>query len=309
MNSPGAALVGATVSALCLAMTACGSGDDEGAEAGSSSSPPAASATTTATAGSASDQSVSPSPPDGGIDASYSVGDYELHLTCVGPASPGRPTIVYLHGLGGAGGDVDEALAPDLAERGRLCTYDRVNVGGSGAESSTHTGADSVKNLHRLLAAAEVPPPYHLVGFSFGGLIASMYAGTYPGDVEGVLLIDSSLPTDAEVDALIPAELREKVMREQQANGERVDFYATLDEAGALLGSVPDIPITYLAARPVALPPYWPVQRMRALIAAKQREFVDRFPQGRLVAVRSSHDIDLEQPELVIAELDRILDR
>jgi hypothetical protein len=30
-------------------------------------------------------------------------------------------------------------------------------------------------------------------------------------------------------------------------------------------------------------------------------------PNGRLVEVRSSHDIDLEQPELVLKEPDRIL--
>ncbi|MFC7360201.1 alpha/beta fold hydrolase [Nocardioides astragali] len=254
-----------------------------------------------------SDGSGAPSSADGGIDASYSVGDYELHLTCVGAASAEGPTIVYLHGLGGDGGDVNEALAPELAERGRLCTYDRVNVGLSGREDAQHTGVDSVEDLHTLLTAVDVPPPYLLVGFSFGGLIASMYAGTYPDDIEGVLMIDSSLPTDAEVDALIPPDERAQVIQDQQANGERVDFYATLTEATALVDSVPDVPITYLAARPVGLPPDWPVRRMRALISANQREFVDQFPQGRLVPVRSSHDIDLEQPELVIDEVDRLL--
>jgi pimeloyl-ACP methyl ester carboxylesterase len=250
----------------------------------------------------------SQSPPGGGIDASFDVGDYELQLGCVGAESPGAPTIVYLHGLGGGGSDVHEALAPGLAERGRLCTYDRVNVGLSGRQTKPHTGADSVEDLHALLTAAEVRPPYLMLGFSFGGLIAAMYAGTYPADVMGVLMLDSSLPTDAQVDALIPRALRQQVVLEQQANAERVDFYATLDEAEALMGSVPEIPITYLAARPVELPPTWPVQRMRSVIAANQREFVERFPQGRLLPVRSSHDIDLEQPELVIAETDRILD-
>jgi pimeloyl-ACP methyl ester carboxylesterase len=134
-----------------------------------------------------------------------------------------------------------------------------------------------------------------------------MYAGSYPDDVEGVLLIDSSLPTDAEVDRMIPGDMRAAVIEEQQANGERVDFYTSREQAAALVDSVPDIPITYLAARPVDLPPEWPVRRMRVLISAKQREFVDRFPKGRLVLVRTSHDIDLEQPEVVIDELDRIL--
>jgi hypothetical protein len=35
--------------------------------------------------------------------------------------------------------------------------------------------------------------------------------------------------------------------------------------------------------------------------------FTKAVPNGRLVEVRSSHDIDLEQPALVIKELDRIL--
>jgi pimeloyl-ACP methyl ester carboxylesterase len=214
---------------------------------------------------------------------------------------------VYLHGLGGRGDDVNEALGADLVERGRLCTYDRLNVGRSGLDPGRHTGADSVADLHALLGAADVRPPYLLVGFSFGGLIASMYAGTHPDDVTGVLMLDSSLPTDDEIDALIPPDARATVVAEQQANGEHVDFYGTLDEARALLGSMPDIPVTYLAARPVDLPPEWPVRRMRRQIWLKQQEFVERFPQGRLVPVESSHDIDLERPDLVIAELDRIL--
>ena len=46
---------------------------------------------------------------------------------------------------------------------------------------------------------------------------------------------------------------------------------------------------------------------MRSLIRANQAAFVDRFPQGRLVRVTSSHDIDLDRPELVIAEAEKIL--
>jgi pimeloyl-ACP methyl ester carboxylesterase len=281
---------------LALLASGCssgGAGDDESARAASSPDESAASAPSTA---------------DGEIDASFTVGEYELHLSCLGDGSSGAPTIVYLHGLGGQGRDVHEALAPELVERARLCTYDRVNVGLSGRSAGRHTGANSVEELHRLLAAADVRPPYLLLGFSFGGLIAAMYAGTYPAEVAGLLMLDSSLPTDAEIDALIPAEERREVVQGQQANFEAVDFYATLDEAKALVDRIPDVPVTYLAARPVELPPAWPVKQMRDLMAAKQQEFVERLPQGRLVPVRSSHDIDLERPEVVVAEVDRILD-
>jgi hypothetical protein len=46
---------------------------------------------------------------------------------------------------------------------------------------------------------------------------------------------------------------------------------------------------------------------MQAFIAAKQVQFIKTIPNGRLVEVQSSHDIDLEKPELVIQEVQSIL--
>jgi pimeloyl-ACP methyl ester carboxylesterase len=214
---------------------------------------------------------------------------------------------VYLHGLGGDGSDV-ASINTRLAGRVRVCTYDRLNVGRSDKAEGRHTGADSVRDLHALLEAARVPGPYLLVGFSFGGLLAIMYAGSYPDQVMGLLSLDGSLPTDDEVDRLIPAAERAEVMAEQERNQESVDFYRTVDQAKALVAKVPDVPVTYMAARPVELPPNWPVKRMRAFIASKQAQFAGTFAKGRLVEVQSSHDIDLDKPELVIQEVERILE-
>ena len=243
----------------------------------------------------------------GEIDGSFDVGGHKLHLRCEGKGSSGSPTVVYLHGLGGDGSDIKSINTP-LASRTRVCTYDRLNVGRSDRAEGRHTGADSVRDLHTLLDAAAVPGPYLLVGFSFGGLLAIMYAATYPDQVMGLVSLDGSLPTDDQVDQLIPADERTQVMAEQEGNQESVDFYRTTDQAKALVAKVPDVPVTYLAARPVELPPNWPVERMRAFIRTKQVQFAKAVPQGRLVEVQSSHDIDLEQPELVIKEINRILE-
>jgi pimeloyl-ACP methyl ester carboxylesterase len=242
----------------------------------------------------------------GEIDGSFDVGGHKLHLRCEGKGSPGSPTVVYLHGLGGDGSDVTSISAP-LAGQTRVCTYDRVNVGRSDSDAGRRTGAGSVRDLHALLDAAGVAGPYLLVGFSFGGLLAIMYAGTYPDQVMGLLSLDGSLPTDDEVDQLIPKDERAQAIAEQEANQERVEFYRTVDEAKPLVARVPDVPVTYMAARPVDLPPTWPVKRMKALIRAKQVQFTKAVPQGRLVEVQSSHDIDLERPDLVIKEINRIL--
>jgi hypothetical protein len=124
----------------------------------------------------------------------------------------------------------------------------------------------------------------------------------------GLVSLDGSLPTDDQVDQLIPKDEREQVMAEQEGNQESVEFYRTTDEAKPLVTKVPDVPVTYLAARPVELPPNWPVKKMQAFIAAKQLQFTKAVPNGRLIEVQSSHDIDLEQPELVIKEINRVLE-
>jgi pimeloyl-ACP methyl ester carboxylesterase len=278
-----------TISVLAVLLASC-SGAGDGADKTTTQAP----ATTQAAA-------------TGNIDASFDVGGHKLHLRCEGTSASGSPTVVYLHGLGGDGSDVKSISTP-LASQTRVCTYDRLNVGRSDRAEGRHTGADSVQELHTLLAAAKVPEPYLLVGFSFGGLLAIMYAGTYPDQVMGLVSLDGSLPTDDQVDQLIPKDEREQVMAEQEGNQESVDFYRTTDEAKPLVAMVPDVPVTYLAARPVELPPNWPVKKMQAFIAAKQAQFTKAVPNGRLVEVQSSHDIDLEQPELVVKEINRVLE-
>ena len=239
----------------------------------------------------------------GTIDGLFDVGGHQLYLACQGS---GSPTLVYLHGLGDDSEGAASIYAP-LTDRARVCVYDRANVGKSGSEPGRHTGADSVRELHALLDAAAVRGPYLLVGWSFGGLLATMYAGTYPDQVMGMLLLDSTLPTNDELQALVPKDERARAVAEVEANPERVEVYRTLDQAKALVGKVPDVPVTYMAAEPVELPPTWPVERMRAFFRTQRSEFVSRFPQGRLVRVKSSHDIASELPDRVLQEAEKLL--
>ena len=79
-------------------------------------------------------------------------------------------------------------------------------------------------------------------------------------------------------------------MAEQEGNQEHVDFYQHPEPGRPLVAKVPDVPVTYLAARPVELPANWPVEKMRAFIQAKQVQFTNAVPDGRLVsAVLARH--------------------
>ncbi len=51
------------------------------------------------------------------------------------------------------------------------------------------TPKEAIADLHTLLAAAKIPGPYVIVGYSYGGLIVRLYASTYRKEVAGVAWI------------------------------------------------------------------------------------------------------------------------
>jgi len=120
------------------------------------------------------------------------VGEHRLHLQCTGS---GAPTVVLEPGLGGASTDlhwISSALEVDT----RVCVYDRAGRGWSddadGPQDAAHIAAD----LHTLLGRAAVPGPYVLAGHSFGGLYILSFAAQFPDEVAGLVLLDSTAPSD-----------------------------------------------------------------------------------------------------------------
>ena len=116
------------------------------------------------------------------------IGGYKLHINCTGK---GQPTVVLLHGLGDF--SFDWALVqPEVALTTRLCAYDR--AGGAWSEPGpTPRGPLKLsQELHALLQRSGEAGPYVLVGHSWGGLIARVYASEYPRDIAGVVLVDAT---------------------------------------------------------------------------------------------------------------------
>jgi pimeloyl-ACP methyl ester carboxylesterase len=118
------------------------------------------------------------------------VGGYKMHIDCVGQ---GSPTVVFDSGL------ADPYIIwykeqPEIAKFTAACSYDRAGVGYSDTSPRPRTSKVIAEELHALLHAAGIAPPYVLVGHSMGGYDVRLYASLYHTEVAGMVLVDASHP-------------------------------------------------------------------------------------------------------------------
>jgi pimeloyl-ACP methyl ester carboxylesterase len=118
------------------------------------------------------------------------VGGFRLAISCLGT---GSPTVVLESG-GGWGDSAWYLVQPKLATTTRVCSYDRAGLEGSDdrVPPGPETADNVVDELHRLLAAARIRPPYVLGGWSIGGFFNRLYAKRYPADVLGLVSVDGT---------------------------------------------------------------------------------------------------------------------
>jgi pimeloyl-ACP methyl ester carboxylesterase len=120
----------------------------------------------------------------------------ELYVRVAGNLRSGKVTIA-LHGGPGQSHhymlDLERLAGREFA----MVTYDQRGVGGSSAPPADPTHyelADYVEDLEavrRALGADRV----HLLGHSWGGVLAMYYATLYPGNVHSLILVGSGSPT------------------------------------------------------------------------------------------------------------------
>ena len=128
------------------------------------------------------------------------VGGYSLHLNCTGS---GSPTVVLQPGAGEISSN-HGWIAAAVARDTRVCVYDRAGRGWSGQPDTDQDATQIATDLHTLLQAADVPGPYVLAGHSFGGLYVLTYAARYPGEVAGMVLVDSTAPAGGTIQPPAP---------------------------------------------------------------------------------------------------------
>jgi pimeloyl-ACP methyl ester carboxylesterase len=119
-------------------------------------------------------------------DRIIQVGDHKLHIV---EAGTGSPVVVFESGLGE---DVStwSDVQPAVAKFAHTVMYDRAGIGKSESSSTEQSVEGMVNDLHEVLHAAGIRPPYILVGHSLGGALVQVFAHRYPFEVSGLALVD-----------------------------------------------------------------------------------------------------------------------
>jgi len=133
-------------------------------------------------------QEQQPKPPGTLVD----IGGRKLHLNCQGV---GSPTVVVETGGGSFSMEWALVQAP-VSKFTRICVYDRAGYAWSDRGAVDDGISEIVDDLHLLLSAAEIKPPYVLVGQSLGSLYARAYQRRFPEQVTGMVFVDGTHEND-----------------------------------------------------------------------------------------------------------------
>ncbi|KAF0964974.1 alpha/beta fold hydrolase [Rhodococcus sp. T7] len=253
-------------------------------------------------------------------------GGRDIYLECRGS---GSPTVVLVSGAGVAAdnwsftGDptdqttppvrTESAVHPEIAKFTRVCAYDRPGTEQMDGTASRSTGVPQpttaqgdATDLRALLTVAELAGPHVLVGHSWGGMIASAYARTYPDDVSGLVLVD---PGSEYLQSTLPPAVWDQWMRDIETNGrnhpgaETPDYPATL----AALETMPPLPAMPAAVLTSDEPfdylgigdadTYWPQWLDAAALLSTALDATHITQTG------SGHFIENENPALVVEQV------
>lgn len=122
------------------------------------------------------------------------IGGRTLHAVIAGEG----PVSVVLEAGGFAWSTDWEPVIAALGPDARSLAYDRAGLGWSAPGPKPRDLAAHVTDLDALIEATDLPPPYVLVGASYGGHVARAFAARRRDQVRGLVLVDARHPETSE---------------------------------------------------------------------------------------------------------------
>lgn len=216
----------------------------------------------------------------------------------------GVPVVVFENGLG-ATMDSWNKVFPEIGKEVTVFAYNRPGYGASDPVSTPRDGAHVVDELRALLRSQGLAPPYVLVGHSLGGLYMQYFARRYPQEVAGLVLVDSTHPTQLEGAGAIERQpLWVRLMLKMFLFGQRKGEFASAARTGQDVLSLPTVsgkPVIVLSAVDKT------DSELMRHVNDKRADLARLYPGSRHTWVECGHFIQRECPEVVIEAIRDVL--
>lgn len=234
-----------------------------------------------------------------------SVGEHRLRIDCRGT---GSPTVVLDAGLAQPRQTWDTLELREIERFTRVCTYDRAGLGDSEKPKlEKRTSELIVRELRALLQEAGENKPFLLVGHSFGGLNARLFASHFPDEVAGLVLVDSIHEDQCEPNPALTLEEQEKYVAQlRDASSEHVDILESCREIRRAPPLSP-VPLVVLSSDNNMLSPDRYEREMHEKI---QKSLAQMVPGSKFLVVEGSgHFIQRDKPDVIINNIRELFEK
>jgi len=234
---------------------------------------------------------------------------------------PGRPVVILEAGAG-SGLETWEPVFDGISAMAPVIAYDRRGLGKSALDDQPQSLTRVANSLRALLTELNVPPPYVLVGHSYGGVVSRAFAQQYRSDVVGLVYLD--VPdielTYAEADQLGPTG------RQVAFAAPQIPSTAPAGLSAEFANIVQNLRTEFAEARaarpPSSIPSAVVISSQRSWTGATpdiaaallrlaikhQQEWALLSPQGMFVVARHvGHIVHRDDPELVLRLIKQVL--
>jgi pimeloyl-ACP methyl ester carboxylesterase len=237
-----------------------------------------------------------PVEPGSTVEGLVEVDGHDIYARCAGA---GSPTVVYFTGwapdLSQRGVDIAPGIEDALGPGFRVCSYERRNTGRSESVEGTQSPEDVIADVDGFLAALGEEGPFLLLGASFGGQVASVYAVTHPERVVGIVLLDASTGVEYELDEAQGFQgpcLEANRQADAWDSLEKLDNCSLAEWVHERSDLEPDVPLLYLAAQD-------PSDRGSEAGDVVRKAWVESWSPGIWRTVGAPHWMDVADTELV----------
>jgi pimeloyl-ACP methyl ester carboxylesterase len=226
-------------------------------------------------------------------------GGHHLRMSVQGTGGPA----VILETFGVANLESWNRVQTEIARFTRVVSYDHAGYWGSEPGPKPRDATRIAHELRAALRNANIPPPYILVGYSFGGPYIRVFAGLHPDEVAGMLFID---PTQEGFMIMLRERFPELNVIPDEARREQSEWgmsWPSMEQARD--SRLPDVPTTLITGARTHnvlsrhLMPRW---------LGDHAKWLAGYPRAKhIVTTNSGHGVLFSEPELIVEAVHEIV--